>query len=102
MLSEDISQKDAHILVKEMMSSIREINRRLDEIRLILQNPKCSQALMIDLDERLKKLEITKDCLIDAIYRTRGNLLSFRETESRERLGEIFKVDNLSKELSKL
>jgi hypothetical protein len=103
MLPDDIKPEDIHFTLKEMLSSIRELNRRIDELKIIYRQPSCGGEIKDFIKDRMWKLYSTKFCIIYSIYDLRMNVIKTFSNESNdENFKKIFSIENLSKELRNL
>jgi hypothetical protein len=99
---EDQIENDMHYLLSGLFSSIKETNRRIDEIKYILQNPNCTPELARELRDRTFRLKETKFCLIYSVCDIRLKITRIRNEEERERMCNILEINHLYKELKNL
>jgi len=99
------NSQDFHQFFRELLSSIKETNRRIDELKWVLRSSICTDEGRNKVIKRIEALVQTRFCLMFSIYDTRLRLvsnLSDESTLSRERAEELFKTNKIYKELKSL
>lgn len=101
MLYEGLSSQDIFNLVKELLASIRDCNRRLGELKWVLKTGKCNKELEQEIKEKIWSIQETKFCLIYSMFDVRTSLiraLSINRSEE-DKMASIFKIERLYEEL---
>jgi hypothetical protein len=96
------SQQEILFVLKELLTSIKEINRRIDEIKIVMKNPKAPLDLIKDLKDRILALRQSQFCFIHSIYDIRVRAISSFAPEEKERIENIFSIKDLYRDLKKL
>lgn len=99
MLPDEYDPKVVHVTLKELLCSIRELNRRIDELKIVYRQPSCQGEIKNFIKDRIWRLYDTKFCLIHSIYDLRMNVIKAFSHENDEKIRELFSLKNLSKEL---
>ena len=85
-----MKSEEIFLFVRECINSIRELNRRKDELRWIMKQEECSEDLKGKIRERYKSLQETKFCLIYSMYDVRSQSTQVLGQEQYEKvLGTI-------------
>jgi len=78
-----MNAEQLHFFIKEAFASIREINRRFDELKWVFRLESCNEETKAEIRERFKKLQETKFCLIYSIYDIRMQFCKTFEAHSK-------------------
>lgn len=81
-----MSSEQLFFFLKEIFASLREINRRLDELKWVFRLPSCNEETRDQIKERFKRLQETKFCLIYSIYDIRAQYSKFLGPEQYQRI----------------
>jgi ribosome recycling factor len=104
MLQNEVSAKDLRVTFREMLSSVRDLNRRIDELKNIVKAGWCTEDSRKKVLERVAKLTDTKFCIIHSIYDIRLQVLQTFSSESDEKadMEEVLSLDSLYKDLKNI
>lgn len=90
MLCDEMNSEQLFAFTRELFASIREINRRLDELRWVYNLPVSTEEVKKEVRERYKRLQETKFCFIYSIYDIRTQFTRIiGEDKYQEVLGTI-------------
>lgn len=102
MLHENLDSHELYKLLKGMFDSIREINRRIDELSLVIKNDWCTPGGKKEITSRVANLIESRLHLSTSIHTIRNHLVSsFGEQDQRE-LSGLFNRGDLYGQLRKL
>ena len=90
-------------MMRELISSVRDTNRRLEEISFLMDSGAIKKEKEGDIISRYKRLTDTRLCLINSIYDMRQQFIDKIATEdTRERIEENFSLQSLYRDLTKV
>jgi len=95
MLYEGLDNQGMYNLLMELLSSARDINRRLDELKLVIRGGVCSTEGKRKALERVNKLIKTKIMLAHSIYDVRSKVMRTSDED-------LLQTENLYKDLREL
>lgn len=97
---EEIKTSEYCFLIRELICSIREINRRLNELNIIIQSDFCTNEGKKEVFERCVRLTETKRCLVESLKEVVNNITSSSINEELKKdLNSLFNDINLYQEL---
>jgi hypothetical protein len=99
-----VSTKDCCDFLRESFSSIKELNRRIDELRMVINAGWCEGESKKKVLNRISLLMATRCSLIYGIYDMRLKIIDSFPVHSNEKKGmeKILKFETLYKELKNL
>ena len=90
MLYEEMTSDELNFFMKEIFSSLKDTNKRMNELKFIMKLPACNLETKNEIKERFKRLQQTKFCLIYSIYDVRTRFVKiFGEPQYQKTLGTI-------------
>jgi len=101
----DLTSQETLSLVRELMSSLREYSRRMDELKWVIREVLKGDSKSTIVRDRLKRMMNTKFCLIFSIHDASASLIKAlgRETPDRAKeIEKIFGVKDLHQRLKRL
>ena len=98
------TSKQVRDTLREMISSIRELNRRIDELKYVIRSGWCTCDSKRKIVERIAELINSRFSLIYSIYDIRRSVIESCPLNSIEhkRMEEILSIDTLYKELKNI
>ena len=99
MLKEEMTSEQLCFFVKEVFASIREINRRLDELKIVCEMESCTEDMKHEVRKRFTAMNDTKLNLIYSIYDIRGQ---FKDYFGNEKTKDLLQTTKLYSELKDL
>ena len=104
MLQTEITSHGLQEIFREMVSSVRELNRRIDELRLVIKSGWCDEKSTPKVLDRIARLMESKLCVIYSIHDIRMQLLSTYSVGSVERnkMEDILDISTLYKDLKSI
>ena len=101
MLQDEVNTKDLRFTFMEMISSVRELNRRIDELKYVVKSGWCNEDCKQKVVDRITQLNETKFRIIHSIYDIRLKVLATYSFSSEERakMEELFNFSTLYKDL---
>jgi hypothetical protein len=104
LLQNEVNSKDLNIFLREILNSIRELNRRIDELKIVIKSGWCDEKGKKKLIDRIVALMDTRFNLIYSVQDMRCKLINSFPPGSIERweMNRILNVENLYKDLRSL
>jgi hypothetical protein len=86
MLQDEVTSHDLQKTFCEMVSSVRELNRRIDELKYVVKSEYCTVEGKTKIIARIARLMETKLCIIYSIHDIRIRLINTYAAGSVERI----------------
>lgn len=99
MLCKEVNSEELHFFIKEVLASLRDTNKRIDELNWVRHLESCDEQTKVSVAERLKKLHDSRSKLISSIDSVK---MHFREAFGDDQYRRIFGSESLHKELQEL
>lgn len=99
MLCEEMTSEQLFFFTKELFSTLREINRRMDELMWVFRLPSCNQETKDEIKARFIRLQETKFCLIYSIYDIRTKFVKILGEDQYQKVLGTVKLYEELKEL---
>ena len=94
---------DTLTVVRELLSSIRDTNRRIFEIKNMIQKGYIKEEKISEVKGRYLRLKETRSCLIYSIYDMRQKFIESLSGEyTKESISQKFKLNGLFRDLSNI
>ena len=100
MLQEKMNHKECLELVTSMIGSVKEINRRMSELKWTIKNGLCSEQGKKTILEKIIRLNETKHCIIYSIYDVRNSVIDALNDGSQK--SEFLNMNDLYRQLKDL
>ncbi len=92
---------DPNQMMRELLASVRDTNRRLEEIRIMVQSDAIKKVRKPAVISRYERLTETRFCLIYSIYDMRQKFIKQVSDEHRkDEIEKSFALDKLFKDLA--
>ncbi len=88
---QDIDCLDSLAMMRELINSIRDVSKRIDELTMIVNRDICRQEKKAFVVDRIRRLKETKIQLIYSVYDTRTRFINAVDISNGEKLSEIEK-----------
>ena len=99
---DELNHQEIHFLIKGLFDTVRETNRRIDEVERVMQHPGCGSALTQHLAARKERLTDTRFCIMESIYEMRFRFRGLLAPETRASMEVVLDKEKLFGELEKL
>lgn len=88
---EELSHRDIFNLIRELLVSIREINRRLQELKWVVKESLCNEEGRRKIVKRIENLNNTKMCFIYSVHDLRDRAeIALEKRDSSLRLKTLY------------
>jgi len=103
-LQKEVIPRDLQVFLREILCSIRELNRRISELKLVIRSGWCNEESKKKVIDRIMALNNTKYCFIYSIQDMRCKIINSCPLGSPERaeMGKILNAENLYEDLKNL
>ena len=99
---EKISSVEFYDLLRRLLSSVREFNKRIDELNWVIESELCAKCNVYKIVHRRRKLSKTRDDLIFSIQELVKDPRDDKISLEKEELAAVFDHDGLVEELKGL